>query len=729
MAESGRPTALNDVLVVEIGERIGAGLCGTLLSQLGADVVLVEPAQPSSLWKWQNRSVIAGGKYSLCTGGSEDELLRSLLERADVVVVSSDVSAIPAWQRSEKAIFCDLTAFGNSGPLEGLPYTDGLVQALSGIADTTGDPSGPPTLVGLPVLEFSAGIYAATAIIAALHVRSLTGCGQNIDIALFDCAVSALATFLPFPVSGRTVTRAGNRHSLASPWNAYPTVDGWILVCTATDDQWARLCKAMGCPKLVNEEGYATNPQRVGNSSNVDAVVGRWTRERTVADCLKCLGETGIACGPILTVSQLDAHENLLHRGMITRVRDSATGLDVTLPGSPLRAEKSPGRAALTIPSPDKDRAAVAKMLSSKKIDDDCAKSARKGQEGAYTGLRVVEIGQYTTAPLVARQLAALGAEVIKLEPPGGEGSRGWPPHQGEQGYFFTFSNSDKRSVVLDLRSDEDQRRFRALLQTTDVLVENLKPGALARLGFGIAELQRVNPRLVYCAISGFGLESTYPGRPAFDTVVQAMCGFMDLTRANGVPMKSGISAADIMGGELALLAIVAALAYREQSEAGQAIDISMQDAGVWATQMQWQSSPATSRTVIIGCSDGYLAVDGPVQTLNGWLASHSLSVEGADIALNREDLAANAAQAKLTAAPVNSMNEILNHPQVVARALVLYARGDGDVQWPLLNSPLRLSLTPPIVKRPIGALGEASEEILARFEIPSAGRDRATAR
>ncbi len=710
--------ALSDLLVVEVGERLGAGACGSLLAQLGAEVVLVEPAQASSQWKWRNRGAIAAGKRSICCSGDDDELLRALLQRADVVLVSSDVCRAPTWPRNDRQIVCDVTAFGNSGPLRGRPYSDGLVQAISGVADTTGDPAGPPTLVGLAVVEFSAGIYAATAVIAALRVRTLSGSGQDIDIALFDCAVSALSTFLPFPVSGKAVTRAGNKHSLAAPWNAYPAADGWVLICTATDDQWARLCMTIGRLELARAAGYATNSQRVANAGSVDSQLERWTRERSVDECVHSLGATGIACGPILKVSQLDTHENLLHRGMITRVRDAATGFEVTLPGSPLKAEVTPGRAAPSIPRPDSDRAALVEMLASKRIGNDDATRAGEVQEGAYAGLRVVEIGQYTTAPLVARQLAALGAEVIKLEPPGGEGSRYWPPHQGDQGYFFTFSNSDKRSVVLDLRSDVDKRRFRALLRTADVLVENLKPGALARLGFSTTELRSINPRLVYCAISGFGLNSTYPGRPAFDTVVQAMCGFMDLTRANGTPMKSGISAADIMGGELALLAIVAALAYRERSGAGQAIDISMQDAGVWATQMEWHSPPAAARTVIVGCKDGFLAVDGNSKTLDQWLMGHAINEVPAPLTtLAREDLSASAARHGLTVAPVNSVGDLLQHPQVVARELVLYGQSEDGVRWPLLNSPLRLARTPPAVRRPIGKLGEANEEILAGLE------------
>ncbi|MPZ47060.1 MAG: CoA transferase [Betaproteobacteria bacterium] len=708
-------TALDEVLVLEIGARIGVGACGSLLAQLGADVVLVEPAQSLSQWKWRSRSVVAAGKRSVRARGADDDVLRQLLERADVVLVSSDVSAPSEWSRSDCQVVCDLTAFGNSGPLRGRAYTDALIQALSGIADTTGDPSGPPTLVGLPILEFSAGIYAAVSVLAALRVRARSGLGQDIDIALYDCAISMLATFLPFPVSGKSVTRAGNKHSLASPWNAYRASDGWVLVCTATDSQWARLCEAIGRPELAREDGFSSNAQRVANAGRVDSEVERWTRERSVSECIERLGATGIACGPILTVPQLATHDNLLHRGMIAEVHDAASGAQLLLPGSPLKASITPGRTPSLIPVPDGDREELAAVKGSAPVSTGRLDPARNC-DSAYAGLRVVEIGQYTTAPLVARQLAALGAEVVKLEPPGGEGSRKWPPLQGDQGYFFAFSNSDKRSVVLDLRTDGDKQRFRKLLQTADVLVENLKPGALARLGFDAKELSRINPRLVYCAISGFGLDSTYPGRPAFDTVVQAMCGFMDLTRTSGTPMKAGISAADIMGGELALLAIVAALGYRDRSGVGQAIDISMQDAAVWATQLAWGTSEAGSKALLVACTDGHLAIDGMDERLTDWLSANDLDPQRAHTAVTKDALAARAAADGFITAPVNSVNDLLNEPQLIARDLVLYSLADDGLRWPLLNSPLRLSRTPPRVRRPIGRLGEGNEEIFSEL-------------
>jgi crotonobetainyl-CoA:carnitine CoA-transferase CaiB-like acyl-CoA transferase len=203
---------------------------------------------------------------------------------------------------------------------------------------------------------------------------------------------------------------------------------------------------------------------------------------------------------------------------------------------------------------------------------------------GPLAGVKVIEIGQYTTAPLVGKHLAALGAQVVKIEPPDGEVARAWTPGQGGTSYFFALNNTDKQTLALDLKHEKDRAYLRTLLADADVLVENLRPGALAKLGFDRTALAEINPRLIYCSISGFGMESAYPSRPAFDTVIQAMGGLMDLTRSDGVPVKFGASGADILGGQAALLAIVASLASRAGG-AGTFIEISMQDFSRRATR------------------------------------------------------------------------------------------------------------------------------------------------
>ena len=203
---------LAGLLVVELGDRIGAAACGSLLAQIGAEVVLLEHADGTPpRGKWTNRPVISAGKRSLRALRSGADIA-ALLARADVIIGSTDLGgALAMPSRQAHQVTCDITAFGSTGPLAGKAFSDAMVQAIAGIADTTGAPEGPPTPVGLPILEYAAGLYAASGIMAALRIRRATGKGQHVEVALYDCALSALPTFLPFHYVGKPVTRAGNR--------------------------------------------------------------------------------------------------------------------------------------------------------------------------------------------------------------------------------------------------------------------------------------------------------------------------------------------------------------------------------------------------------------------------------------------------------------------------------------------------------------------------------------
>lgn len=674
-------------------------------------MAIIEPAGAKPRHKWLNRAAATLGKRSLRVREHNTEdgaLLSQLLGSADIVLTSSDIAPAPAPTSSAAPdqILCDITAFGASGPLAGQPYSDALVQAIAGLADTTGDPSAEPSLIGIPFCEVSAGIYAAAAILVAQRVRRTSGLGQHIDIALYDCAVGALSTFLPFHAVGKAVTRSGNRHSLAAPWNAYRAADGWVLICTATDDQWRRLCTLIDQPALAQAPGLVTNAERITRRGEVDDVIQQWTITLTVAQCIERLSKLDIACGPILALDQLAAEPNLQHRKMIWEAADAA-GTTLRFPGSPLAASLPLMCGDLRVPVPDQHRAALKTWIGCKKI---APRSEPTRDALPLAGLRVLEIGQYTTAPLVGRHLGMLGASVFKIEPPGGEGSRAWPPIQGNRGYFFALSNNDKRSLELNLQDKNHRASFAALLESADVLVENLKPGSLAKLGFGPNELRDINPRLIYCGISGFGAASAYPGRPAFDTVVQAMSGIMDVTRSRGAPTKAGISAADIVGGEYGLLAILAALEVREQSGRGLGIDISMQDAAVSATASLWNAAPSEP-AVFVRCTDGYVCIEQPQGENHP--ALERLRQTAAAAPMTRAALVEMALAQGVAAAPVCSVAEAATSAQTHARNLIVEKRGEDGRVWPLLSSPLRLSRTPPQVRQPIGELGEANPEII----------------
>ena len=280
---------------------------------------------------------------------------------------------------------------------------------------------------------------------------------------------------------------------------------------------------------------------------------------------------------------------------MVHETQDPVTSRRVFVPGSVFRMSRSGGQALLRIPMPDADRAEVTRLARHSRAPS-TAGARPLPVKKPFAGVRVLEIGHYTTVPIAARTLAALGAEVIKIEPAQGEAVRRWPPTRNGQGIFFTFQNSDKKSVCLDLETQEGRALLTGLIASADILVENLRPGALARKGFSPEEVERINPRLVYCSISGFGADSLYPGRAAFDTVIQAMSGLMDVTGLNGMPLKTGPSTADVMGAACGFTAMVAALEYRDASGLGQYVDLSMQDITAWATQTGSVALPADER-------------------------------------------------------------------------------------------------------------------------------------
>ncbi len=724
-------TALDGLLVVELGTRIGVGVCGSLLAQLGATVVCVEAeARVPFAGKSRYRPLLAAGKLSLVPDASERrdrDLVARLIAQSGVVLCSSDIDAAAFAApkgTSDGPVVCDITAYGATGPLAGKADTDLQIEAASGIIDTTGMADGPPAAIGLPLLEFLTGIYAAAAAIAALRVKRLGGAAQGIDMALYDCAFASLASFLPPVLKSEPseVRRLGNCHPMAAPWNVYSARDGWVLICTVSDEQWRRLCGVIARPELASAPGYARLADRVARRADTDAVVEAWVGRHAVADCVVRLGAANIACGPIATIEDFPREPNLEHRSMIRQLFDPVAARNVYVPGSPLRMSVTPARNAARLSNPDEDRAAVRRLADIARPPSAHNRIAAGPRSLPLQGVRVIEIGHYTTAPLAARLMASLGAEVVKIEPPQGEPTRAMPPMQNGQSYYFTLTNAGKKSLALDLDTQSGAKILKRLIETSDVLIENLKPGALAARGFATAAIGRINPRLVYCAVSGFGANSLYPSRPAFDTVIQAMSGIMDIVRAEGIPVKTGISSADLAGAEMALVAVLGALEYRDRTGRGQTIDLSMQDITAWLTQTAWNGEKeAQPRSTLLLCRDGYIVL--PELDARFLRVSETPGRgEGAVKAqASREELAAELSSRGIAAAPVLSVREMIALPQTSERGLWLTVAHEG-LTWPLLRSPLRLLGTPPAVKEPTASPGHDGPAILAAIGIENGG-------
>jgi crotonobetainyl-CoA:carnitine CoA-transferase CaiB-like acyl-CoA transferase len=227
--------------------------------------------------------------------------------------------------------------------------------------------------------------------------------------------------------------------------------------------------------------------------------------------------------------------------------------------------------------------------------------SSPSPSRGPLSGVRVLEFGQIAAGPFTGSLLADLGADVVKVEnPDGGDGMRNWPPLTGDGGGFsenFASVNRNKRSLAADLKDPEIIARLHDLVRVADVVIENFRPGVLGRLGLGYDDLKAVNPRLVYCSISGYGQTGPYASKGAFDVTVQGMSGLMSVTGEEGAaPVKCGVPVGDFCAGLYAAYTITAALMQARETGQGSHIDCSMLGALIGVAALQTSEYFGTGR-------------------------------------------------------------------------------------------------------------------------------------
>lgn len=385
----------------------------------------------------------------------------------------------------------------------------------------------------------------------------------------------------------------------------------------------------------------------------------------------------------------------------------------------------------------------------------------------ALSHIRVLDLSRVLAGPWASQTLADLGAEVIKVERPGrGDDTRAWgPPYlQDENGNntseaaYYLCANRNKQSVTIDLTRPEGQRLVRDLAAQSDVVLENFKAGGLARYGLDYDSLKQVNPRLIYCSITGFGQTGPYANRAGYDFLIQAMGGLMSLTGqpdgAEGAgPMKVGVALTDILTGLYASNAVLAALAYRDQTGTGQYIDMALLDVQVACLANQtlnylttgqapqrlgnahpnivpYQSFPTADGDMIIAVgNDGQFAKLCAAIRHPEWAQDERFATNAARVAhrdtliplLRQATVMRTTAQwvqtleqAGVPCGPINDMAAVFANEQVQARGM------HHDMPHPLAGtvpqvaSPMRLSETPVAYRQPPPLLGEHTQTVLA---------------
>ncbi|MBB3441794.1 MULTISPECIES: CaiB/BaiF CoA-transferase family protein [unclassified Rhizobium] len=378
-------------------------------------------------------------------------------------------------------------------------------------------------------------------------------------------------------------------------------------------------------------------------------------------------------------------------------------------------------------------------------------------------GIRVIELARVLAGPWAGQMLADLGADVIKVEnPDGGDDTRHWGPPfvEGADGEnlsaaYYHSTNRGKRSITADLKSEEGQSLVRRLVATADVLIENFKLGGLVKYGLDYDSLRAINPRLVYCSITGFGQTGPYANLAGYDYIVQGMSGFMSITgERDGQPMKAGVAIADIFTGIYAVSAIEAALIHALKTGEGQLIDMALLDvqSAVLANQnMNYLVSgrapvrlgnahPNISPYEVVPTADGYLILavgnDGQFRRLCTILglvigddenfATNKARVANRDavrrivstetLKWQKADLLKACEDNAVPAGAINTIEEMFADPQIAARGLRIDLPDAAGTVIPGVRTPVVLSETPLRYERPSPRLGEHNEEILAEL-------------
>jgi crotonobetainyl-CoA:carnitine CoA-transferase CaiB-like acyl-CoA transferase len=533
--------------VVQIGDGLASAVCGRLYADIGARVVCIDPAAPTPLARHLDhlKTVVSG----------DPAASNAAIAAADLIICEGRPRELHARQRDPDALrrlnptaaIVAISPFGQTGPHADDPASDLTLFFASGIARMlTGQVDDLDEAPIRPVGEQSAFIGGIAAACAGMHSVLAKEPGAVVDVSIQEAlATLAITELARAALSGKSWSRKRLTDGNGATVCILPARDGYAAISPRDDHQWAAWVGVMGSPAWANDPRFAAKSGRIANWDALYALMSEWSRgydKQTIADMAQA---AHVPSFPLREPAEQLGSAQLAHRNFFRPL--GIGGRTIEAPGPPFGLRIAPGGTT---------------------------DFSRNAGRMPLAGIRVLDFSWVIAGPTATRYLAAMGAEIIKIEAPRGDPGRGSELH--------TVLGQAKRGIVLDLKKPEAIAIARALAAKSDVLVENFATGVMDRLGLGADALRQVNPNLVYVSASGLGRTGPEAHAVAYGTLLQCYAGFAGLNRHPDIPPRVGLAWLDPMCGLMLGFIIAAALWHRRRLGGVARIDFSMLEAMLW---------------------------------------------------------------------------------------------------------------------------------------------------
>jgi crotonobetainyl-CoA:carnitine CoA-transferase CaiB-like acyl-CoA transferase len=611
------------VRVLELSTGTAGRTAGMLLADFGAEVVRVLP--PGDRPRPDDPRLLCWDRGKQLTQLDRSGELARLAGACDVLLTDAipgeleplGLDAATMLDRAPGLVHAWLPPYAARGRWSRLPEDPLLLAALGGFAAHFPATTGRPVAPVVPTVNYLHGALGATAVAAALAARARNGLGRAVTVTGLHAMAAAQGTMMIEGLDAGRIFSAGKKLGGAPNFRTYRAGDGrWFYLAALTPDFFFRALEVLDrMDVLVRPDvgGEFTNFLIPETGDAVGAELASVFAQRPCADWLQALAAAGVPAAPVSTRADWMASEVLAATGARAEADHPVLGR-VVLPGVPVRLSGTPGIAG-RLASGDLVPAGTLWRAGGHPGGHTGTSAANAG-ELPLAGLRVIDLSTFLAGPFTSAVFADYGAHVTKIEAPAGDPYRIYSAS-------YAAVNQRKTGITLDLRAPQDRDRLLRLVADADVLVDNLRPASLDRLGLGAEVLSAANPALVRCSVSAYGRTGAWADQPGFDPVVQALSGLMLAQGGTGQPVHSTAPVHDAATGTLAAFGALAALFTRVHTGRGQHVTTSLAAASTFL-----QSAELTTYAGRPPAAEGGPDFPGPTpyhrlyQAKDGWLAT-----------------------------------------------------------------------------------------------------------